>query len=165
VVDVTALYYTFSTIAQSLAGAFAVLAAFALFRLSSLERDVTNAQGLLKNLSSNDGAWSVLRDCGFDALKEFLKLEHGTWSKPDVAVHCAGHTAWRAWQTIRVWLYLTLVATVLDIGLCIAALPFVPRLVCAVAWAWTVLVSALVLSAACLLLYTGLVIIMVRPRD
>jgi len=39
--DPTALYYTFSTIAQALAGAFAVLAAFVLFRLPAIEQTIS----------------------------------------------------------------------------------------------------------------------------
>jgi hypothetical protein len=42
-VDATAIYYTLSTIAQTLAGALAVLVAFVLFRLSHLSELVRHA--------------------------------------------------------------------------------------------------------------------------
>lgn len=41
-VDTNALYYTFSTVAQSLAGAVAVFAAFALYKLQALDKAVAD---------------------------------------------------------------------------------------------------------------------------
>jgi hypothetical protein len=46
-IDETALYYTFSTIAQTLAGAFAILAAFVLFKIQSLNECFKNLAKLL----------------------------------------------------------------------------------------------------------------------
>ena len=39
-IDATTLYYTYSTIAQTLAGAFGILGAFILFRLQSLDQSI-----------------------------------------------------------------------------------------------------------------------------
>jgi hypothetical protein len=44
VIDPTALYYTFSAIAQALAGAFGVLAAFAVLVLTRIEADISAAR-------------------------------------------------------------------------------------------------------------------------
>lgn len=45
--DETALYYAYSTIAQTLAGAMAVIAAFVLYRLSGLRNELGHNAGIL----------------------------------------------------------------------------------------------------------------------
>jgi len=49
--DETALYYTFSTIAQTLAGSFAMLGAFVLFKIQSLNEGFRNIGNLLTPVS------------------------------------------------------------------------------------------------------------------
>ena len=46
------LYYTFSTIAQTLAGAIALLAAFILYRLQTLNKDIEELSGCLEDSTS-----------------------------------------------------------------------------------------------------------------
>jgi len=56
--DETALYYTFSTIAQTLAGSFAMLGAFVLFKIQSLNEGFRNIGKLLAPVST----WLVYMD-------------------------------------------------------------------------------------------------------
>jgi hypothetical protein len=72
----TALYYTLSTIAQTLAGALAILVAVVLFRLSTLGRVIEDGKAEMRarNIEPTQ-AWSVLRAGGFDALVEYLETK------------------------------------------------------------------------------------------
>jgi len=59
----TALYYTFSTIAQALAGAFGVLAAFAILAWTRIEADIHDGQAAMFDLKNpgSDALWDYCR--------------------------------------------------------------------------------------------------------
>ncbi len=68
-----ALYYTLSTIAQTLAGALAVLVAIVLFRLQRLEDLISKGQALLQSKSTPYAeSWPILRDQGWAAVSDFM---------------------------------------------------------------------------------------------
>ena len=48
----SALYYTFSTIAQALAAAMALLAAFAMYRLKTIDDESSHAADLIKGTTT-----------------------------------------------------------------------------------------------------------------
>jgi hypothetical protein len=59
-----ALYYTLSTIAQTLAGSLAVLVAFVLFRLSALDKDIVLVKTMLRERSLGCPTNKRGRSCG-----------------------------------------------------------------------------------------------------
>lgn len=61
----TNLYYTFSTIPQTLAGAIALLGAFLLYRLQSIKIDIEEKAEVLFNNYSNE-RWKELREIYID---------------------------------------------------------------------------------------------------
>ncbi len=64
-----ALYYTLSTIAQTLAGALAILVAVVLFKLAALNKAIETAKESLQDLGTDEGiTWPILRDQGVKAL-------------------------------------------------------------------------------------------------
>jgi hypothetical protein len=67
----SALYYTFSTIAQTMAACFAFLVAFVLYRMPSVEEVIERASGYVRanqHLLSFIQAWQLLLHEGFDSL-------------------------------------------------------------------------------------------------
>jgi hypothetical protein len=167
----TALYYTLSTIAQTLAGTLAILVAVALFKLSSLGRVIEAGQEEMRARNVDPAqAWPVLSAGGFDALAHYLETElHWSGIRQHSPLRTASekaHTAYQDWGRINGRLYATLGATVTDMGLCFVALPFTPRIACSRLAVWAVLVVAVGLGIACLGLYVRLIAAMVRrPAD
>jgi hypothetical protein len=67
----TALYYTLSTIAQTLAGALAILVAVVLFKLASLSKAINTGMAVLRLIPMDLATiWPILRDRGVSALAE-----------------------------------------------------------------------------------------------
>ena len=163
----TALYYTFSTIAQALAGVFSVLAAFALFRLTGLEHNIATGQNALRSVTvlPYEQMWPVLRDRGYEALLEFIKQEaHGATIGGYERLLAPAHTAWRVWKAMRSRLHLAVGATAADIAICVVALPLVPHLTDLTHLSLAVVATTVVLSLACLVLYWRLIMSIVEPR-
>jgi hypothetical protein len=167
----TALYYTLSTIAQTLAGALAILVAVVLFRFSTLGRVIEDGKAEMRarNIDPTQ-AWPVLRAGGFDALVDYLETKLN-WSNvrnhgPLRTASERAYTAYRDWGRINQRLYATLAATVTDMALCFIALPFTPRIACSAPGTWTVLILAVGLGLTCFGLYVLLIAAMVgRPTD
>jgi hypothetical protein len=168
--DAQALYYTLSTIAQTLAGALAILVAVVLFRFTMLRTLIEEAKDTFRSYSADPAVyWPVVRDSGYDAMADRVRddtrsiLHHNR----DLRRACdAAVTAYRDWGRINTRLYLTLAATVTDMGLCFIALPVVPRISCSAPATWAALIVAVGLSLACLGLYVWLIAAMVkRPAD
>lgn len=165
-----ALYYTLSTIAQTLAGALAILVAAVLFKLSSLSREQELAADTLRSHSVDpDFYLPIARKQGYDSMAEEVRIRTG-WS---ISGHqgmrraCAAATgAYETWRRINLRLYAAITATVTDMALCFIALPFTPRIAFSQPTTWAVLGAAIGLGITCLLLYVWLIVSMVRrPAD
>jgi hypothetical protein len=163
-----ALYYTLSTIAQTLAGTLAILVAVVLFKLSALSRAIDIAKERFRNLSIDTRtAWPILRDKGVDILAQTLANElslhpHGLLRQD----FQAAHAAYQDWGRINWRLYSALGVTVLDIGLCFAVLPFTPRIACSPWASGLTLFSIVGLGTTSLCLYVRLIVAMVgRPAE
>jgi hypothetical protein len=164
-----ALYYTLSTIAQTLAGSLGILVAVVLFKLAALGRVIDEGKDeLARNSIDATLAWPHLRSGGLDALAAHVKkvLHFDVRERPHV--RRAAETAYaadQAWQAINTRLYLTVAATAVDIAMCFLALPFTPHIACS-GWTGAVLAIVVGLGVVCLLLYVWLIVAMVRrPAD
>jgi len=157
----TALFYTLSTIAQTLAGALAVLVAFVLFKLADLDRAIQHAQFELQGRFDEwVEIWEGLRVGG---LKEFEK-GHGERQPRIRAAYHEGHLAWQLRPRILRVLAYALVGSVVDIAACFAALPGAPKLAgseCAALVLW----GTVGLGIICLALYVWLIFIIVQPPE
>ena len=127
--DATALYYTLSTIAQTLADALAVLVAFVLFRLARLDGAVTTGQA---NIQARATEWeplwkSFLADP--DAMHARMRTQ-SNWDSVQLwdSLYSARSALHQRPRIIRVLSY-ALIGSVVDIAVCFAALPCVPWLV------------------------------------
>jgi type IV secretory pathway VirB2 component (pilin) len=170
-VDPNPLYYPLSTIAQTLAGALAILVAVVLFKLAAFSKAIEEGKNfLLERRADPATAWPILRDKGFEALAQYLETK-GKYGdiRPDFnfrRVCEPAHAAYHTWGHINSRLYAALAATVLDIALCFAALPFTPRFARSQGATWSVQALAVGLGIICLLLYVRLIVAMVsRPAD
>jgi hypothetical protein len=97
-----ALYYTLSTIAQALAGAFAVLAAFVLFRLLAVDRAIQEGKNLLRlydDVVPYVETWAALRQSGWLGVDQLFRTKTTGWRFPSgMRQTCeAAHEAYRAW--------------------------------------------------------------------
>ena len=162
--DANTLYYTFSTIAQTLAGALAVLVAFVLFRLNDLDKKIDLGNERLRALGEPYlKAREKLRD-GIVALKTFL--EGKVTFHPEAEEDCRAAYAASKTRTTIIWLlYVSVLMTALDIAACFVALPATPALIGS-GWTLWSIVALLGLGIICLLLYVCLIVAMVkRPAD
>src|SRR5260370_15894058 len=76
----TALYYTLSTIAQTLAGALAILVAAVLFKLSSLSKEQELAADSLRKYSIDPDIYlRMARDRGYEAMAPSVQ-EASVWT-------------------------------------------------------------------------------------
>jgi hypothetical protein len=88
-------YYTLSTIAQTLAGALAVLVAFVLFRLTEFERVIRQAQAALQLRSENwREGWELLLEGGIEGLKQ--KASNLTREARQYALYNEALSAWHS---------------------------------------------------------------------
>jgi hypothetical protein len=166
--DAQAIYYTLSTIAQTLAG-LAILVAAVLFKLSSLSREHEIAADTLRTNSIDpDFYLPIARKQGYDAMTEEIRSRTALIFSAHEGVRraCAAATAaYKTWGRINLRLYAAIGATVGDIAACLVALPYTPSLV-ACRWATHVIWTTVGLSISCLLLYVWLIVAMVRrPAD
>lgn len=164
-----ALYYSLSTIAQTLAGALAILVAVVLFKLAALSKAIEEGKDfLLERHADAARSWPILRDSGFEALAHYLETERSYGDiRPDFTwrVCEAAHTAYKDWGLIKGRLYAGLGSSVADIGICFVALPFTPQIASS-KWAPYLLALTVGLGIVCLLLYVWLIVAMVRrPAD
>src|SRR5262249_57803030 len=75
-----ALYYTLSTIAQTLAGALAVLVAVVLFKLAALASAMAPGKEMLGDMTNLQTTWPILVNEGLEALAEHLRKDGDSWS-------------------------------------------------------------------------------------
>ena len=160
-----ALYYTLSTIAQTLAGSLAVLVAFVLLRLSRLEDGITQARA---DLQSRYTVWQTLWDTLLaDGLEGLDKMASPRIEQPHLrALYHEASVAWRIRPEVIRRLKVALGFTVADIILCFVALPFTPWIACS-PWASRAILSLTVgLGIISLGLYVWLIAAMVkRPAE
>jgi hypothetical protein len=164
--ETNALYYTFSTIAQALAGGFGILAAFALFRLSAIAKDVADAQQAVRGLKSPfDPAWDKFKKLGTD---EFLRSELPSAGLTDADSRVAqlrrGQVALRAMPVLRRRMATALVLTVVDIAFSIGAIPFVPQLATSCGWSTVIVTLAVLLAIISLGIFAWLVRAITEPQ-
>lgn len=159
-----ALYYTLSTIAQTLAGSLAVLVAFVLFRLTLLDRDLDRARAVLRSKIENDdhygAAVMALITEGPDAMQayvletcQFSLRKQSGWEVFDPA-----HRAAKNQPVVQHRLFVVLKYTLPTIGLCFVALPFAPYLQ-GLPWpvGWVVVGIAVLLRLISLALFWSLI--------
>lgn len=158
----TTLYYTLSTIAQTLAGALAVLVAFVLFKLSGLDGAMHLAQYELQGQYGSDWRklWDALCAGGLEGLEKEAQahVDHPRLR----AAYQAGRIAFRMRPRITRRLYVALGFSVADIALCFILLPFAPALKCHPHLVALVLTLTVGLGIVCLLLYVWLIAAMVE---
>jgi len=125
-VDATALYYTFSTIAQTLAGALAVLVAFSLFGLAKLDEAIERGRGSVGGYKDWQKHWKALLADDVEGFEKSVGVR-----VDDASSRTRMHGAYvAADQRPRILdaLRRALAATVADIALCFIALPVTPSL-------------------------------------
>jgi hypothetical protein len=161
-VDPQALYYTLSTIAQTLAGALAILVAVVLFKLTGLAQTIERGKDEMRALNLDMAtAWPILRDHGYEpfAVSQSKVLNpspgmRGGWE--------ATHSAYKTWGGINRRLYTVLGFSVAAIILCFVALPFTARIACSGWLSLVTMSSAVGLGTISLGLYVWLIVAMVR---
>jgi hypothetical protein len=130
----TLYYYTFSTIAQTLAAAGGLLGGIAVFRLGRIRNAVEDGLALLRpynGVAPLDETWHILQAKGYEGLMASVYGTSFGKLKDDEPSRHTLNTAQDAARTHRrvLWqLALAFAAIVLDICLCLVALPFVPWL-------------------------------------
>jgi len=164
----TALFYTFSTVAQTLAAAFAMLGAFVLFRVSGGQPVFERIREYFRlNQSRFDPikAEQAVRRAGAAGVREIityadLDAADSRWSEFDEAHRWHGMRA-TILSRFRWSLRLTLVVVTASI----AAIPLSPALANANWLAWTSAVLAVIGAAACLILYFKLIGALIPSGD
>jgi hypothetical protein len=163
--DPTALYYTFTTIAQALAGAFGVLAAFAVLSLARIEAEIGAAQDVVLDVRDPyEPAWETFEKQGLD---EFLKSQA---SKDSLGIDRfnrlkRGEIALGMQRFMRRRLIIASAMTGIDIGISIVAIPWVPVLACSAVWSIVVTAVTVGLGLICLVLYGTVVVAVIHGRS
>ena len=163
----TALYYTFSTIAQALAGAFGVLAAFAILAWTRIEADIRDGQAAMFDLKNpgSDALWDKAVASGVDQVvkEEFSKLTDDDvasdprWRRVRRGVAAVPQKGTLYCRLIAAW-----VPTAIDIGLSIVLIPFVPMLASSTTWSFVSSAVTIVLALVCLGFYGAVVLVTIR---
>jgi hypothetical protein len=164
------LLYTLSTIAQTLAGALAILVTVVVFRLAMLRTLIEAAKDSLRSYSVDPSIyWPSVRDFGYEAMADQAQKDGGyiLHHSRDLRRACdAAVKAYHEWGRINPRLYAALGFTVADIALCFIALPLTPRITCSQSATRAILLAAIGLGITCLGLYVRLIAAMVRrPAD
>jgi len=148
----TALYYTLSTIAQTLAGALAVLVAIVLFNFTRID-DALNTRDSFPHAK-------ILRERGMRGLQAWLK-GNGIPFNDEARFRATRYfNAYLA----RPRLFKALGFTLWDVGFCFVALPFTRAIACSQILSVVVLSSASGLAIICLFFYWKLVSSLVERR-
>jgi len=143
-----ALYYTLSTIAQTLA----VLVAFVLFRLNQLDDDLNAGRAMLRGKIENDEHYEAavmgLITEGPEAMQDFVLKTCGVslkriggWEVYDPAYRAAKNR-----PVVQARLFEALKYALPTIGLCFVALPLTPYLKCLPWLGWDVMGIAVLLG-------------------
>jgi hypothetical protein len=162
------LYYTFSTIPQTLAGGAAILVAVVLYRLAEIDRTIDRAIDHLEAAWHGyplRGVWRALETQGWRGVERIVRrLAPGPTT--GTAEQNACRRAYRAMQArkqILFLLYSALGFTVIDILVCITSIPVTPNLLKSPADATQIVVGTLALTSICLGFYARLIWAMVQP--
>jgi hypothetical protein len=161
------LYYTLSTIAQTLAAAFGVLTAIVLVRLSTIQSVIGATKTAVHETWGNNfnKAWAAIREGGLDGLrkKQFNPDAQDVMRRSRFQ---AGYEAWLEWGGLVPSVKNALVPTGLDVAVCFLALPFVPSLCRSPVLAWIIMLGSVVLAVVCLERYGRLIMRLVaRPTE
>ena len=163
----SALFYTFSTIPQTLAGGAAILVAVVLYRLGDVDRSIDGAREHLQASWRERPfriAWRALERGGWRAVEGVIgRWEGFTSTFEDQNAGRRAYRALRLRQQILFLLVASLTLTVLDILVCFASIPLTPRLLRSQADAAQVVVGTLTLTCLCLGFYERLIWAMVKP--
>jgi len=151
-----ALYYTFSTIAQTLAGAMALLAAFLLYRLQVLNRAIdSDAERISSALKPYHGrADEMLRSQEYVALLRAAEKGYFPQGNPPVQQERERltrllHTKKSLMRRFKIALYLT--AGLITFS--IVALVATPQIMSSLALTYTIFALGLLGFVACMLSY------------
>ena len=170
--DSNALYYTFSTVAQSLAAGFAVLAAFVLYRLQHIEQQLTSANSVFDRFSNyitTTEIWTTILSDGLEALEtrmRVLEKERNTSFYSRSTVEGPVNAVllwWPIWKKTVLWLKVSLITTIGDIALALSLLPLVPSLTAVPAPCNSILVAVVAIAIAALLMYGRLILLLLNP--
>ena len=142
--DSTTIYYTLSTIAQTLAGALAVLVAIVLFNFARANDAMQNGLAL-----DPAGAPSTRRRTRRGFLKQFA-------SQRQLADRYYMATK------VRPRLYRAIALSLVDVAMCFAALPLTPTLAENCPVAGVLLTTTSGLGIVCLVLYWQLAVAVIR---
>jgi hypothetical protein len=167
-----ALYYTFSTVAQTLAAALAILAAFIVFRLPDIETLFANFHDEAHDYTTKVEAAELLEAAqrgGRTRVDARLKDSSATSGDPVTAEAFLRraqevHRAWKTRQTALNDLSIAFIVGGVAIGGSLLALPFVPNLVCQVVWATSIVAAILILSILALVLNYRMIRRLINPR-
>jgi hypothetical protein len=168
----TALYYTLSTISQTLAAGFAVLAAFVLYRLQSMEYELSKSNEVFSRFHdyiSLKEIWRYILEEDYDVLdkrmREIEKECNISFYSPDTLKPPFEQVLfwWPIWKTTTLWLRVALAFTVVDIAICFSALPFVPLMATNSCVYISVLAIAVVIGICAVLLYARLIFLLLSP--
>jgi len=163
------LYYTLSTIAQALAGAFAVLAAFVLFRLPAVDRAIQEGKHLLRyhdDVVPYVKSWAALKESGWKGVDQLFRIIPGWHHPPGMRQTCeAAFEAYRAWPDMTTEIRSALSVTAGDIGFCLVALAFTPIIAKASLFGWAVLAVAVGAALVSLWLYRRLILAVLRRSE
>jgi hypothetical protein len=173
----TSLYYTFSTIPQTLAAAFGILGAFVLFRLATLRNAVEASDDCIRGMLSEyvsvaDDLQRAAREGGLQGLQDALARtnpkedwfavyfrEGATGAANRRAAIVRGHAAAQSSRSILRFLRWGLGLTVLAVLIPIVELPLVPWLILAdEEYLVLALVPPILLTLVCLILYTHIIL-------
>ena len=163
----SALFYTFTTIPQTLAGGGAILVAVVLYRLADIDRTIDQASEYLGTIWRGRPfrpAWRALERGGWRGVESVVR--HWEGFSPGVDDQNACRRAYRAIrmrQQIIFLLYAALTLTVVDLLVCFASIPLTPRLLRSEADANQVVAGTLTLTCICLGFYARLIWAMVQP--
>lgn len=162
------LYYTFSTIPQTLGGGAAILVAVVLYRLAEIDRTIDHATDYLATVWHGyplRHVWRALERQGWRGVERVVRRLEGDPTL-GAAEQNACRRAYRAMQArkqIIFLLYSALGFTVIDILVCITSIPVTPNLLKSPADASQVVVGTIVLTSICLGFYARLIWTMVQP--
>lgn len=154
-------YYTFSTIAQSLAALMAILGAFAMFRLQTIDSDLrARSYSLMRSFGGHEMLNELLvHECYGDFLKEFdahvasIEIKFGASEKASIS-RLRGLVPLR--KTIVYSLALSFFTTVLAMICSVYLLTTIHRLAPLAQFQW-ILIAGVGVFSMCLVLQLNLV--------
>lgn len=155
-IDELTIYYVFSTIAQTLAAVFAIVAAFATVRLADLARRLEDGLGSLGHHTDNPTFYSDLADGNYESPLSDLLGRDISWDTESLLLEvCKRKVVER--QAIISGLRRSLLVATVVIALSIATLPFAKLLASVPFLATSVLTGGVAVAIAGLAMAADLV--------